>query len=146
MAQSKTKFRSEWLKKRDGNGHLLEWWCETHECDKCRAICKLCDKEIQVVSGGVYVLLQHASKNIHKQKADFHFASTLTKKDSEQHEPQTTDQPSVPSSSGKGDMEGMSSEVSQGAKQTSIKDFFMRTESGDHPKTREIECKAVTLL
>ena len=36
----------------------------------------------------------------------------------------------------------MSSEVSQqGAKQASIKDFFMRTKSGDQPKTTEIECK-----
>ena len=104
MAQSKTKFRSEWLKKRDGNGHLLEWWCKTHESDKCRAICKLCDKEIQVASGRVHVLLQHANKNIHKQKATFHFASTHTKKDSEQHEPQTTEQPSVPSSSGQIEM------------------------------------------
>ena len=85
MAQSKTKFRSEWLKKRDGNGHLLEWCCKTHESDKCRAICKLCDKEIQVASGGVHALLQNASKNIHKQKATFHFATTHTKKDSEQH-------------------------------------------------------------
>ena len=49
--------------------------------------CKLCDKEIQVSSGGVDALLQHASKNIHKQKATFCFASTHTKKDSEQHEP-----------------------------------------------------------
>ena len=39
-------------------------------------------------------------------------------------------------------MGSMSSEVSQqGAKQASIKDFFMRTKSGDQPKTTEIECK-----
>ena len=61
--------------------------------------------------------------------------------DSEQHEPQTTEQPSVPSSSGQSEMESMSSEVSQVAKQASIKDFFMRTKSGDQPKTTEIECK-----
>ena len=104
---------------------------------------QLCDKEIQMASGGVHALLKHASKNIHKQKATFHFASTYTKKDSEQHESQTTEQPSVPSSSGQCEMESMSSEVSQqGAKQASIKDFFMRTNSGDQPKRTEIECKA----
>ena len=113
MAQSKTKFRSEWLKKGDGNGHLLEWWCKTHESDKCRAIYKLCDKEIQMASGGDHALLQHASKNIHKQKATFRFASTHTKKDSEQHEPQTIEQPSVPSLSGQSEMGHMSSQVSQ---------------------------------
>ena len=70
------------------------------------------------------LLLQHASKNIHKQKATFCFASTHTKKDSEQHEPQTTEQSSVPSSSGQSEMGSMSSEVSQqGTKQASIKDF-----------------------
>ena len=63
------------------------------------------------------------------KKATFCFASTHTKKDSGQHEPQTTEQPSVPHSSGQSEMGGMSSEVSQqGAKQASIKDFFMRTE------------------
>ena len=87
-------------------------------------------------------MLQQASKNIHKQKATSGFASTHTKKDSEQHEPQRTEQPSVPSSSGQSEMESMSSEVSQqGAKQASIKDFFMRAKSGDQLKTTEIECK-----
>ena len=139
MVQSETKFRGEWLKKKDGNGHLLEWWCETHESDKWRAIWKLCEKEIQVTSGGVHTLLQHASKNIHKQKATFHFASTHAKKDSEQ---QTTEQLSVPRSSGQSEMESLSFEVSeQGAKQASIKDFFIRTKSGDQPKTTEIEFK-----
>ena len=95
-----------------------------------------------MASGGVHALLQHVNKNIHKQKANFYFASAHTKKDSEQHEPQTTEQPSVPSSSGQSEMESMSSEASQqGAKQASIKDFFMRTVSGDQPKTTEIECK-----
>ena len=76
------------------------------------------------------------------KKQTFHFASTHTKKDSEQHEPQTTEQSSVLSSSGQSEMESMSSEVSQqGAKQASIKDFFMRTKSGDQPKITEIECK-----
>ena len=99
-------------------------------------------RKFKWLSGGVHALVQHASKNIHKQKATFHFASTHTKKDSEQHESQTTEEPSVPSSSGQSEMGSMSSEVSQqGAKQASIKDFFMRTKSGDQPKTTELECK-----
>ena len=102
----------------------------------------MCDKEIQLASGRIHALLQHPIKNIHKQKATFHFASTHTKKNSEQHEPQSTEQSSVPSSSGQSEMESMSSKVSQqGAKPASIKDFFMRTKSGDQPKTRKIECK-----
>ena len=75
-----------------------------------------------MASGGVHALLQHVSKNIHKQKATFHFASTHTKKDSEQHDPQTTEPPSVSSSSGQHEVENMSSEISQqGAKQASSK-------------------------
>ena len=32
MSHSKTKFNVGWLKKRDGNGHMLEGWC--HEPGK----------------------------------------------------------------------------------------------------------------
>ena len=78
-----------------------------------------------MASEGVHALLQHASKNIHKQKATFCFASTYTKKDSGQQEPQTTKQPSVPISSGQSEMESMSSELSQqGVKQAPIIRFL----------------------
>ena len=60
MAHSKTKFNIAWLKKKDANGHLLEWWCDVHETDKFKAVCKLCDKEIQVAKHGYHALLQHA--------------------------------------------------------------------------------------
>ena len=46
----------------DANGHLLEWRCDAHETDKFKAVCKLCDKEIQVANNGYHALLQHAGK------------------------------------------------------------------------------------
>ena len=61
MVHSKTKFNISWLKKKGANGHL-EWWCDAHETGKCKAVCKLCDKEIQVANNGYHALLQHAGK------------------------------------------------------------------------------------
>ena len=66
MSHSKTKFNK---KKKDSNGHLLEWWCKSHDSDKFKAVCKLCDKEIQVANNGCFALMQHAKQNMHKQKA-----------------------------------------------------------------------------
>ena len=43
-------------------GHLLEWWYDAHETGKFKAVCKLCDKEIQVASSGYHALLQPAGK------------------------------------------------------------------------------------
>ena len=56
MPHSKTKFNNSWLKKKDSNGHLLEWWCKSHDSDKFKAVCKLCDKEIQVANNGCFVV------------------------------------------------------------------------------------------
>ena len=50
------------LKKKDANGHVLEWWHHAHETDKFKAVCKLCNKEIQVANNGYHALLQHAVK------------------------------------------------------------------------------------
>ena len=69
MSHSKTKFNNSWLKKKDSNGHLLEWWCKSHDSDKFKAVCKLCDKEIQVANNGCFALMQHAKQNMHNQKA-----------------------------------------------------------------------------
>ena len=69
MSHSKTKFNNSWLKKKDSNGHLLEWWCKSHDSDKFKAVCKLCDKEIQVANNDCFALMQHAKQNMHKQKA-----------------------------------------------------------------------------
>ena len=68
MSHSKTKFNISWLKK-DSNGHLLEWWHKSHDSDKFKAVCKLCDKEIQVANNGCFSLMQHAKQKMHKQKA-----------------------------------------------------------------------------
>ena len=53
---------------------MLEWWCCTHETDKFKAVCNLCDKEIQVANNGYYALLQHAGKRIHKEKATIRYS------------------------------------------------------------------------
>ena len=74
MSHSKTKFNTTWLKKKDSNGHLLEWWCNSHETDKFIAVCKLCEKDIQVANNGCHALMQHATKKIHKQKAGFKYS------------------------------------------------------------------------
>ena len=47
MSHSKTKFNIASLKKKDGNGHLLEWWCHEHKKDKFVAVCRICEKEKQ---------------------------------------------------------------------------------------------------
>ena len=62
MAYSKTKFNIGWLKKKDANGHLLECWCDAHETDKFKAVCKLFDQEIQVANNGYHALLQCAGE------------------------------------------------------------------------------------
>ena len=69
MSHSKTKFNNSWLKKKDSNGHLLEWWSKSHDSDKFKDVCELCDKEIQVANNGCFALMQHAKQNMHKQKA-----------------------------------------------------------------------------
>ena len=69
MSHSKAKLNNSWLKKKDSNGHLLEWWCKSHDSDKFKAVCKLCDEEIQVANNGCFALMQHAKQNMHKQKA-----------------------------------------------------------------------------
>ena len=43
--------------------------CLSSGINKFKAVCKLCDKEIQVENNGCYALLQHAGKRIHKEKA-----------------------------------------------------------------------------
>ena len=80
MSHSKTKFNNSWLKKKDSNGHLLEWWCKSHDGDKFKAVCKLCDKEIQVAINGCFALMQHAKQNIHKQKVVLQNISAKTSK------------------------------------------------------------------
>ena len=94
MSHSKTKFNTTLLKKKASNGHLLEWWCNSHEPDKFKAECKLCEKDIQVASDGCHGLMQQATKKIHKQKAGLKYSfgedvstskdATTSKSESEQ--------------------------------------------------------------
>ena len=41
MSHSKTKFYIAWLKKKDVNGHLLEWWGHEHKKDRFVAVCRI---------------------------------------------------------------------------------------------------------
>ena len=61
MSHSKTKFNIAWLKKKDGNGHLLEWWCHEHKKDKFVAVCRICEKDISISNNGV-----HAGRKVHR--------------------------------------------------------------------------------
>ena len=79
MSHSKTKFNISWLKKKDSNGHLIEWWCKSHDSDKFKAVCKLCEKEIQATNNGCFALMQHAKQKIHKQKAVVQNISEIAK-------------------------------------------------------------------
>ena len=36
---------------------------------KFKAVCKLCDKEIQVANNGCFAFMQHTKQNMYKQKA-----------------------------------------------------------------------------
>ena len=123
MAHSKTKFNVGWLKKRDGNGHMLEWWCHEHETNKFKAICKFCDKEVQVANNGCFALMQHAGMKSHKEKVSVRLA--FARKDSILHKEKETVEPSPSSSSEQSRTEIQCSGTSQeGTKQVSIKDFL----------------------
>ena len=83
MSHSKTKFNNSWLKKKDSNGHLLEWWCKSHDSDKFKAVCKLCDKEIQVANNGCFALVTSTvfeSKDEPTQKQSFTIIYFITYK------------------------------------------------------------------
>ena len=58
----KLSFNIGWLKKKDANGNLLEWQYDAHGTDRFKAVCKLCDKGIQIANNGDHALLQHAGK------------------------------------------------------------------------------------
>ena len=62
MSHSKTKFNNNWLKKKDSNGHLLEWWYKSHDSSKLCANYVTRKFKLQTM---VVLLLC----NMHKQKA-----------------------------------------------------------------------------
>ena len=124
MSHSKTKFNISWLKKKDSSGHFLEWWCKSHDSDKFKAVCKLCDKEIQVADNGCFALMQHAKQNMQQQGAVVQNISEKAK---------TSKQAVVASEAKPSDVteqeddQRQTIEGHEGSKQPSIKHFFMKT-------------------
>ena len=128
MSHSKTKFNISWLKKKDSNGHLLEWWCKSHDSDKFKAVCKLCDKEIQVANNGCFALMQHAKQNMHKQKAVVRNISEKAKTSKQVVVASTsTSEPKPSDVTEQEDDQRETIEGHEGSKQPSIKHFFMKT-------------------
>ena len=68
----------------------------SQEKNQFKAICKLCDKEVQVANSGCFTLMQHAGMESQKEKASVRLA--FTRKDSILHKEKETVEPS-PSSS-----------------------------------------------
>ena len=128
MSHSKTKFNVSWLKKKDSNGHLLEWWCKSHDSDKFKAVCKLCDKEIQVANNGCFALMQHAKQNMHKQKAVVRNITEKAKTSKQVIVASTsTSEPKPSDVIEQEDDHREAIEGHEGSKQASIKHFFMKT-------------------
>ena len=126
MSHSKTKFNNSWLKKKDSNGYLLEWWCKSHDSDKFKAVCKLCDKEIQVANNGCFALMQHAKQNMHKQKAVVQNISEEAKT-SKQVVVTSTSEPKPSDVTEQEDDQRETIGGHEGSKQPLIKHFFMKT-------------------
>ena len=115
---SKSKFRLDWLKRKDENGHLLGWWCSAHKSENSKAICTLCDKEIQIASAGVAALLQHAKKKVHQDKAIVQLKSPQTETGGETNQQEDNRDQQASSSQ---------SQPSQGRRQGSIEAFFIKS-------------------
>ena len=128
MSNSKTKFNNSWLKKKDSNGHLLEWWYKSHDSDKFKAVCKLYDKEIQVAKNGCFALMQHAKQNMHQQRAVVQNISEEAKTSKQVVVASTST--SEPKPSDVAEQEDDQRETiggHEGSKQPLIKHFFMKT-------------------
>ena len=100
MSHSKTKFNIAWLKKKDGNGHLLEWWCHEHKKDKFVAVCSYSE---------VHALLLHAGRKVHREKAMVRYSN----RESKLLKAKEMDEASTSASVGQGDTEKQSHEVTQ---------------------------------
>ena len=128
MSHSKTKFNISWLKKKDSNGHLLEWWCKSHDSDKFKAVCKLCDKKIQVANNGCFAPMQHAKQNMCKQKAVVQNISEKAKTSKQVVVASTsTSEPEPSDVTEQENNQRETIEGHEGSKQPSIKHFFMKT-------------------
>ena len=123
MSHSKTKFNIAWLKKKDGNGHLLEWWCHEHKKDRFVAVCRICEKDISISNSGVYALLQHAGRKVHREKAMVRYSNM----ESKLLKAKEVDDASTSASVGQADTGKQSHEVTQeGTTQVSIQEFFIK--------------------
>ena len=123
MSHSKTKFNIAWLKKKDGNGHLLEWWCHAHKKDKFVAVCRICEKDINISNSGVHAVLLHAGREVHREKAMVRYSN----RESKLLKAKEMDEASTSASVGQGDTGKQSHEVTQeGTTQVSIQEFFVR--------------------
>ena len=79
MYHPKTKFNITWLKKKDGNGHLLEWWCHEHKKDKFVAVYRICEKDISISNSEVHAVLLHADRKVHREKAMVRYSNRESK-------------------------------------------------------------------
>ena len=136
MSHSKTKFNIAWLKKKDGNGHLLEWWCHEHKKDKFVAVCRICEKDISINNSGVHALLLHAGRKVHREKAMARYSN----RESKLLKAKEMDEASTSASVGQGDTEKQSHEVTQeGTTQVSIQEFFVKKAKDTITSERVVE-------
>ena len=101
---------------------------QIHNSDKFKAVCKLCDKEIQVANNGCFALMQHAKQNMHKKKAvvwniseEAETSKQVVVASTNTSEPKSSDVPEQE------DDQRETIEGHEGSKQPSIKHFFMKT-------------------
>ena len=136
MSHSKTKFNIAWLKKKDGNGHLLEWWCHEHKRDRFVAVCRICKKDISISNSGVYALLQYAGRKVHREKAMVRYSNM----ESKLLKAKEMDEASSSASVGQADTGKQSHEVTQeGTTQVSIQEFFVKKAKDTITSERVVE-------
>ena len=136
MSHSKTKFSVAWLKKKDGNGHLLEWWCHEHKRDRFVAVCRICEKDINISNSGVHALLLHAGTKGHRGKAMVRYS----KMESKLLKAKEMDEASTSASVGQGDTGKQSQGVTrEGTTQVSIQEFFVKKAKDTMTSERVVE-------
>ena len=137
MSHSKTKFNIAWLKKKDGNGHLLEWWCHEHKKDKFVAVGRICEEDISISNSGVHAVLLHAGRNVHREKAMFRDSN----RESKLLKAKEMDEASTSASVGQGDTKKKQShEVTQeGTTKVSIQEFFVKKAKDTITSERVVE-------
>ena len=107
---------------------MLQLWCHEHESDKFKAVCNLCEKDINVVNNGCHALMQHPGMRIHGEKAMIRYSS----RESKILKAKEIGESSTSSSVEQGDVEMQSLEMSQeGTKQVSIKEFIKKPTDTD---------------